>query len=230
MAGFAPFGMPIVVGMLVAGSSPAQNLFWQWMNQTHNACVNYCNRNATAKTTESDMLLSYGAAVTAAMSISVGASKVVASFKGATIISRFVPFMAVASANILNIGMMRRAELSQGISVYDPVSRQPLGSSVVAAKKALMETTISRVVLPIPILVFTPMIMLKAEKHFPAIKTSPRIGLPLQLAVATSMFLMGLPISLALFEQEGTIYSDSIEDQISKKLPRNTLLKYNKGL
>ena len=144
MSGFAPFGTPIVVGCICVDMVSQQNScskcaakpfaigghascwvltgtksFLEWANQTHNACVNYCNRNATAKTNNNDLFLSYGTAVTAAMGISVAANKLVAKFKGATIISRFVPFITVASANIVNIGMMRRSELSQGISVYD---------------------------------------------------------------------------------------------------------------
>ena len=47
MAGYVPFNTPIIAGLLMKNPSMPQVLFWQWLNQTHNACVNYANRNAT---------------------------------------------------------------------------------------------------------------------------------------------------------------------------------------
>lgn len=47
MSGFVPFGWITVTGMLLPNPSWPTILFWQWANQTHNACVNYANRNAS---------------------------------------------------------------------------------------------------------------------------------------------------------------------------------------
>ena len=47
MSGFVPFGWITVTGMLLPNPSWPTLIFWQWMNQSHNACVNYANRNAT---------------------------------------------------------------------------------------------------------------------------------------------------------------------------------------
>ena len=47
MSGFVPFGTVTLVGMLLPGASVGQVVFWQSLNQTHNACTNYANRNAT---------------------------------------------------------------------------------------------------------------------------------------------------------------------------------------
>ena len=47
MSGYVPFNSPILAGLLMPNPSLAQTVFWQWLNQSHNACVNYANRNAT---------------------------------------------------------------------------------------------------------------------------------------------------------------------------------------
>ncbi|XP_022080666.1 sideroflexin-5-like [Acanthaster planci] len=47
MSGVVPFGTIAVVGMLLPNPTLASTLFWQWINQSHNACFNYANRNAT---------------------------------------------------------------------------------------------------------------------------------------------------------------------------------------
>lgn len=50
MSGYVPFGTISVIGMLLPGASVGQVVFWQALNQTHNACVNYANRNASKPT------------------------------------------------------------------------------------------------------------------------------------------------------------------------------------
>ena len=50
MSGYVPFGTVTVIGMLIPGASVKQVIFWQAINQTHNACVNYANRNASKPT------------------------------------------------------------------------------------------------------------------------------------------------------------------------------------
>lgn len=36
-----------IVGLLLPNPTFKATIFWQWVNQSHNACVNYANRNAT---------------------------------------------------------------------------------------------------------------------------------------------------------------------------------------
>lgn len=50
MSGFVPFGAPLVFGLLLPDPNLRQMVFWQWLNQSHNACVNYANRNASQPT------------------------------------------------------------------------------------------------------------------------------------------------------------------------------------
>ena len=67
MSGFVPFGTPVVVGMLLPNQTLATTLFWQWLNQTHNALVNYSNRNASVPTPVTAYVGGYFGAVASAM-------------------------------------------------------------------------------------------------------------------------------------------------------------------
>ncbi|XP_014822206.1 PREDICTED: sideroflexin-5-like [Calidris pugnax] len=74
MSGYIPFGTPIVVGLLLPNQTLASTVFWQWLNQSHNACVNYANRNATKPSPTSKFIQGYLGAVISAVSIAVGST------------------------------------------------------------------------------------------------------------------------------------------------------------
>ena len=69
MAGYVPFNIPILVGLLVPQGT-AMTAFWQWANQTHNALLNYSNRNAKAPVSNAQFFGGYSIAVGSAMGIS----------------------------------------------------------------------------------------------------------------------------------------------------------------
>ncbi|XP_067560824.1 sideroflexin-5 isoform X5 [Pseudorca crassidens] len=103
MSGYIPFGTPIVVGLLLPNQTLASTVFWQWLNQSHNACVNYANRNATKPSPASKFIQGYLGAVISAVSIAVGLNVLVQKankFTPATrlLVQRFVPFPAVGPA------------------------------------------------------------------------------------------------------------------------------------
>jgi len=45
---FVTTNIPIITGMLLAAPTPLNTIFWQWINQTYNATLNYGNRNASS--------------------------------------------------------------------------------------------------------------------------------------------------------------------------------------
>jgi hypothetical protein len=83
--------------------------------------------------------LGYIGAVTSAVSIAVGLSKLLQSaqkLKPVTkaLVQRFVPFPAVASANVCNVMLMRNHELMNGIRVENE-NGEIIGTSLIAARK-----------------------------------------------------------------------------------------------
>lgn len=67
---FLPMNIPICFGFIIAAPTPFNTIFWQWVNQTYNAFLNYANRNASSKYTTDDIIKSYCAAC--ASSITIG--------------------------------------------------------------------------------------------------------------------------------------------------------------
>ncbi|XP_075045609.1 sideroflexin-5 [Mixophyes fleayi] len=232
MSGYIPFGTPIVVGLLLPNQTLSSTVFWQWLNQSHNAGVNYANRNATKPSPTSKFILGYTGAVVSAVSIAVGLNALVQranKFTPSTrlFIQRFVPFPAVASANICNVVLMRHSELEEGIDVLDS-NGQIVGSSRIAAKHALIETALTRVVLPMPILVLPPIIMSGLEKTS-LLRSYPRLILPVHSLVCLAAFGLALPLAISLFPQMSEIETSQLEPEIAMNTTSRTVV-YNKGL
>uniref|UniRef100_A0A673H6B8 Sidoreflexin n=1 Tax=Sinocyclocheilus rhinocerous TaxID=307959 RepID=A0A673H6B8_9TELE len=234
---FMPFRMSgksieRVVGLLLPNQTLASTVFWQWLNQSHNACVNYANRNATKPTPTSKFIQGYVGAVTSAVSIAVGLNVLLeksSKCNPATrlLIQRFIPFPAVASANICNVALMRHNELSEGIDVLDS-NGNVVGSSRIAAKHALIETALTRVALPLPIFVLPPIIMAFLEK-LPLTQAHRRMLLPVHSLVCLAVFGLSLPLAISLFPQMSEIEASHLEPEIAMATDCK-VLTYNKGL
>ncbi|XP_023265310.1 sideroflexin-5-like [Seriola lalandi dorsalis] len=232
MSGYVPFGTPIVIGLLLPNQTVVSTIIWQWLNQSHNACVNYANRNATKPTPTSKFLQGYVGAVTSAVSIAVGLNVLIQKankLSPATrmIIQRLVPFPAVASANICNVGLMRHNELSEGIDVLDNKGNV-VGSSKIAARHAITETAFTRVVLPMPIFVLPPIIMSYLER-LRFLQSNRRLLLPIHSVVCLVTFALSLPVAISLFPQMSQIEVSRLEPEIAMATDCK-VVTYNKGL
>ncbi|XP_066535673.1 sideroflexin-5a [Hoplias malabaricus] len=232
MSGYIPFGTPVVVGLLLPNPTLASTIFWQWLNQSHNACVNYCNRNASKPAPFSKFFQGYLGAVSSAVTIAVGLNVLIQRAEGFSpvtrlLIQRFIPFPAVATANVCNVLLMRHSELSEGISVLDN-DGNVVGTSKLAARRALLETALTRVVLPMPILVLPPVVMSILES-LPLLQRHPRLVLPVHSLVCLCAFSLALPLAISLFPQNSQIHSSQLEPEISAGM-KCKVLTYNKGL
>eukprot|EP00040_Diaphanoeca_grandis_P013162 m.66546 g.66546 ORF g.66546 m.66546 type:complete len:326 (+) comp23701_c0_seq3:146-1123(+) len=239
LSGYAVFGSITVIGMLIPnpGGNILQTAFWQTANQTHNASVNYSNRNASNPTPMSSLAMGYAAAVTSSVGLGLGLGQLIKrsamSLAAKTTASRFIAYPAVAVSNIFNVSFMRHTELTSGIHVKD-ADGVVRGSSQLAAKQAIKDTAITRVILPAPLLIIPPMIMTAIGRFSTILKTSPRLALPIEAGVCFLAFVGGLPAAISMFPQESLIYVEDMEPSFAnlKDKSGNPVTKfwYNKGL
>ncbi|EPY82219.1 sideroflexin-1 [Camelus ferus] len=142
------------------GTTPAV-LFWQWINQSFNAVVNYTNRSGDAPLTVNELGTAYVSATTGAVATALGLNALTKHVS--PLIGRFVPFAAVAAANCINIPLMRQRELKVGIPVTDENGNR-VGESANAAKQAITQVVVSRILMAAPGMAIPPFIMNTLEK------------------------------------------------------------------
>lgn len=157
-----PGGMAITGAMLQWYRTNTAVIFWQWVNQSFNALVNYTNRNANSSLTTSQLLISYVSATSAALIAAVGYKKYLTK-TASPFFQRYVPFVAVAVANCINIPLMRQNEILHGIDIYDENGNN-VGKSRMAAVKGICQVVVSRIVMCAPGMLILPMIMESLEK------------------------------------------------------------------
>ncbi|TGZ38472.1 Sideroflexin [Temnothorax longispinosus] len=143
-----PGGMAITGAMLQFYRTTQAVVFWQWVNQSFNALVNYTNRNANSPVTTNQLGVAYISATVAAMITAIGC-KSYWEKRASLLMARYVPFAAVAAANCANIPLMRQNEIVNGVDLVDEDGRK-LTKSKFAAVKGISQVVISRIVMCAP--------------------------------------------------------------------------------
>ncbi|XP_023062217.1 sideroflexin-3 isoform X1 [Piliocolobus tephrosceles] len=161
MSAQVPMNMTITGCMLTFYRKTPTVVFWQWVNQSFNAIVNYSNRSGDTPITVRQLGTAYVSATTGAVATALGLKSLTKHLP--PLVGRFVPFAAVAAANCINIPLMRQRELQVGIPVADEAG-QRLGYSVTAAKQGIFQVVISRICMAIPAMAIPPLIMDTLEK------------------------------------------------------------------
>ena len=110
VSAFVPTNIPIVGAMLMSTPTPANIIFWQWVNQTYNAGLNYSNRNASSSQTTSDLATAYAmgcvVSIGVAMSLKTAANWALAGKTG---------FAVAIAGNVINYNAVM---LSTNTNVY----------------------------------------------------------------------------------------------------------------
>ncbi|RHZ18215.1 hypothetical protein DYB26_011749, partial [Aphanomyces astaci] len=187
----------------------------------------------------------YASAVAISCATSVGLGKAVerASFLAPTVrsvLSKTVPFVAVAAAGAGNAVFMRLSELSDGIDILDDEG-VPRGRSQEAGKQSLTQVALTRVALPVPstyihstfvflfgfliythscrslyifpiVLLFPPFI-LEAVKKANALPKNRFGRVFTEIGIVTLCIWGAFPAAIALFPQYGSIPASQVEPQ-----------------
>ncbi|XP_004866394.1 sideroflexin-3 isoform X1 [Heterocephalus glaber] len=230
MSAQVPMNMTITGCMLTFYRKTPTVVFWQWVNQSFNAVVNYSNRSGDAPVSTRQLGTAYVSATTGAVATALGLKSLTQHLP--SLVGRFVPFAAVAAANCINIPLMRQRELQVGIPVTDEAG-QRLGHSVTAARQGLFQVVISRIGMAIPAMAIPPVIMDALEKK-DFLKCRPWLGAPLQVGLVGFCLVFATPLCCALFPQRSSIQVSRLEPelraQIHEQNPSMEVVYYNKGL
>ncbi|XP_074882356.1 sideroflexin-3 isoform X3 [Buteo buteo] len=204
MSAQVPMNMTITGCMLTFYRTTPAVLFWQWVNQSFNAIVNYTNRSGDAPITPRQLGTAYVSATTGAVVTALGLKSLTKHLPA--LIGRYVPFAAVAAANCINIPLMRQRELKLGIPVTDENGNR----------------------LAIP-----PVIMNALEKRA-FLKRYPYLNAPLQVGLVGLCLVFATPLCCALFPQKSSMpvsrLEPEVQAQIREKDPRLETVYFNKGL
>ncbi|CAG8979825.1 hypothetical protein HYALB_00002595 [Hymenoscyphus albidus] len=250
MSCFVISNLVVTAGMLTPGLGTTGTLLWQITNQSLNVAINNANANKSTPLSVSKIAQSYFLAVGASCSVALGLNALVPRLKRVSpatkiILTRLVPFAAVASAGALNVFLMRGEEIRKGIDVYPVLSEadklklaqegksessvESLGKSKKAATIAVAETAISRVLNSSPIMVIPPLILVRLQKQ-EWLKRNPRFTLPVNLGLILTTSLFALPLALAAFPQIQSVDASSLEEEFWGKGGENGKVVFNRGI
>jgi tricarboxylate carrier len=232
MSAQVPCNLLITAGMLTWYRTTSATLLWQWVNQSFNATVNYTNRSGDKPISVERLAGSYLIATSSATATALYLNSLVKNMS--PLIGRFVPFLAVAAANCVNLPFMRSSEIQEGIQLMDEKGDK-VGQSTSAAKTAITQVVISRIFMATPGMVLPPIIMNYLEKKKPSLKSNNLAVFGIQLLLIGSCLTFATPMCCAIFPQKSSIKVGSLEESakealIKKGFKETDLVYYNKGL
>jgi tricarboxylate carrier len=209
MSAFIFSNLLVTAGMLQPNLTTRGVIVWQVTNQTLNVCINSANANKSSPLSYTQLATSFVLAVSASCGVAVGLGKVVAGLKVADVVDckkvgrgvspglkmmlgRLVPFAAVATAGVVNVGLMRGGEIAAGIDVFakkksadESGSAESLGKSRKAAMLAVGETAVSRVLNATPIMVIPPLLLMRLQRSS-WLKKRPGLVVPVNIGRAVT--------------------------------------------
>ncbi|CAG9859746.1 unnamed protein product [Phyllotreta striolata] len=231
MSAQVPMNMLITGGMITFYKSTPAVVFWQWLNQSFNALVNYTNRSGDLAQSDTQILTSYVCATGGAVGTALGLNSLTKRMP--QLIGRMVPFVAVAAANCINIPMMRAQELKEGTPVYDEQNNK-LGYSKAAAQNGIVQVTFSRIFMALPGMVITPVIMNSLEKKG-LLRRHPWLVLPASVGALGLCLTFATPLACAFFKQKASIPFEQLEPELKESIKKSSKrvpveVYFNKGL
>ena len=208
-----PGGMLITGAMLQFYKTTPAVVFWQWFNQSFNALVNYTNRNANAPTNYAQLGTAYFSATFSALAAGLGLKAALAK-SSSQLVQRFVPFVAVASANCVNIPLMRQQELMEGMTLTDEAGETACVSTY-CARDGIAKVVASRIAIVTPGMLSLPLIMQRMEK-IPWFKSKPILHAPFQVLGVGCFLTFMVPFGCSIWPQVISISTDNLRCEFEK--------------
>jgi hypothetical protein len=227
MCAFVPMNIPIAFGLLCLPPTQFNIMLFNFINQSYNAMMNYANSSGTEDSVKY-VSASYALAVISSIGTGVILKKrfsrntqQMGIIKEGLI--RIVPSMV---AGFLNLFFMRSDYITKGINIKDEKGNV-LGTSKRCGAKALMEGALSRMFIPIPMII----------NHF-ALKGMGKLHLPKKISTVAELTFcgialgVGLPCSIAIFKENAKMKSNFLEEPFKTRAKENKsdFIYYNKGL
>ena len=138
--------------------------------------------------------LTYACAVAGSVTAAVGLKTYVTRRGGSisALMRSAIPFAGVATAHFINVTMMRRAELTQGVAVFDADGTE-VGKSTAAGRRSIAQTIFSRVALAFPVMMIPPVIFVGLER---ASWWRPRLRTPVEIVMIGVLIWVMMPLAL----------------------------------
>ncbi|RYG64422.1 hypothetical protein EON64_14035 [archaeon] len=211
-----PGNMLITGSMMTFYKSTPAVVFWQTVNQTFNAVVNYSNRNASAGVSNEQLGTAYVAATSASVATALLFNKAVAASPtlSAGVAGRLVPLVAVAAANCVNIPLMRQQEIKHGIAIETEAGEE-VGKSGQAAVQAIQQVVPSRVGMAAPAMFVPPLLMARLEKTAAFVR-NPWLKAPATVLLTGLCLTFSTPLCCALFPQRAAIALKDLEPDLQQ--------------
>ncbi|KAG8435812.1 hypothetical protein GDO86_013671 [Hymenochirus boettgeri] len=233
-----PALMPMVTPMAVAtllphiGTKPA--FFWQFLFQSYCAGFNWNHRNRTCTVGNSQSIppiislgsVTYLSVLGALPQFLMNRYKFTSS-ASQTFLMRILPVPLITFLSALNVITMRVQEMESGVEVKDKSGRV-IGTSSRAGQKAVKETAVSRAML-MGITALTPSALHLLLKRSSFIVRNPMALAPIKHMAAALAFGSMIPVSFALFPQQGTIHRSDLEKELQGVTSESELF-YHRGL
>lgn len=229
-----PVNVVVVAGMLLPNLSTAGSVFWQVANQCVNVAFNHANRSASNEMTTGQLLKGFGAAVASSAGVVIAMQKllprIVRSPRALEIGLKLGPFVAVLVAGMLNVGVIRFNEMTDGILVYDKDGNE-LGRSAKAGRDAVKKTIFTRLVNSSALLLLP---IIAQEVVAKTVSSNPRILLATNVAAVTLGLVGFLPLSLAMYPPKVSSKAADLEEQFHALKGQDGApiedIYYNRGL
>ncbi|KFR00869.1 Sideroflexin-2, partial [Opisthocomus hoazin] len=228
-----PGGMALTGCMLQFYRTVPAVVFWQWVNQSFNAIVNYTNRNAASPISLSGAHVSVCAAR--------GPPWVTA--RGAGVLHGGLSPGSAAGPSRPSLLPVLSREIINGVTVTDGDNNE-LGHSrwglthcsclERAAVKGIAQVVVSRITMAAPGMIILPIIMERLEK-FPFMQQIRVLHGPLQMLLSGGFLLFMVPAACALFPQRCSLALADLETElrdsiVAKHGDKVPYVCFNKGL